>query len=151
MIFVDPDVAAVSNSSFTPSVPTHVSSGNNSTLDTICLYYQNVRGLRTKTNEFYTACCDCDYDVIAITETGLIPSIHDSEIFSSDEYLVYRCDRGPLNSESNFGGGVLIAVRSNRMSEMVMVDGIEMVEMVVVRCAFGKSITYILLLIHTLW
>lgn len=111
--------------------------------DAICIYYQNVRGLRTKSSDFYIACSECDYDIIAITETGLIPSIHDSEIFNSDEYLVYRCDRGPLNSFCENGGGVLIAVRSGIASEVVVVADTDMVEMIVVRCVYGKRTLYI--------
>lgn len=35
----------------------------------LTMYYQNVRGLRTKTNTLQKALSSCDYDVIALTET----------------------------------------------------------------------------------
>lgn len=50
--------------------------------------------------------------------------------------------RGPLNSSYEIGGGVLIAVRSNLTSEVVVVPGIDMVEMVVVLCTYHKRKVY---------
>lgn len=109
----------------------------------ICIYYQNVRGLRTKTTDFYIATCECDYDVIALTETSLIPSINDCELFNLNDFMVYRCDRNALNSRNIIGGGVLIAIRSSVMSEAVVVEDTENVEMVIVKCIFSKRITYL--------
>lgn len=92
--------------------------------ESICIYYQNVRGLRTKTCDFYIATSDCDYDVIALTETGLIPSISDCEIFNLNDFVVNRCNRSVLNSKKESGGGVLVAVRSNIMSEAAVGNSI---------------------------
>ena len=82
------------------------------------LYYQNVRGLRTKCNDFYVACQRhaCNYDVVALTETWLNSSIYDSELFHLD-FAVYRCDRTELSSAHSRGGGVLLSVRN--MNEYV--------------------------------
>lgn len=38
-------------------------------LKTFSLFYQNVRGLRTKTNEFYNNLLLLDFHVIILTET----------------------------------------------------------------------------------
>lgn len=65
------------------------------------LLYQNVRGLRTKTNDFYNNVLVCDADIILITESWLCDSILDAEL-SSAKYGVFRRDRGSL------GGGVMI-------------------------------------------
>lgn len=62
---------------------------------TLHCYYQNVRGLRTKTKDFFLASAACNYDLIIITETWLLPSIFDSELFT-DSFMVYRCDRFSL-------------------------------------------------------
>lgn len=57
------------------------------------IYYQNVRGLRSKTYTFYRNLCQWSfYDVIVLTETWLLDSVSDSE---------------------SRGGGVLIAVRKD--------------------------------------
>lgn len=74
------------------------------------VYYQNTRGLRTKTNIFFRNLLSCDYDVICLTETWLLPGIYDSEIID-DRYIVYRCDRDYSTRSDGMGGGTLIAVR----------------------------------------
>ncbi|KAL4709283.1 hypothetical protein ACJJTC_013343 [Scirpophaga incertulas] len=74
------------------------------------LYYQNTRGLRTKTNQLYTNVLNCSYDIIVFTETWLNCGIRDSELFDS-RYDLYRRDRITSENGSNLdGGGVLIAV-----------------------------------------
>ena len=56
------------------------------------IYYQNVRGLRTKSHEIFSATLDAYYDIIALTETWL-SDIHVSSDFFPDVYSVYRADR----------------------------------------------------------
>ena len=73
------------------------------------IYYQNVRGLRTKLNEFYSNVCSNNFNMICLTETWLNTSISDSFLFPNN-YTVYRSDRDPLLSNKLRGGGVLIAV-----------------------------------------
>lgn len=73
------------------------------------IYYQNVRGLRTKTSDFYANLCVENYDIVCLTETWLNESVGDSEIFS-DMYEVYRKDR--VSSTKKWGGGVLIAIKN---------------------------------------
>lgn len=60
--------------------------------DSINLCYQIVRGLRTKTHSFYISTDSCDYDVIFLSETRLIPSIYDSELFNAN-YIDLRFDK----------------------------------------------------------
>lgn len=72
------------------------------------IFYQNVNGLCTKTDEFYENVERKNYDVILLTETKLHDGITKSETFSS-QYTVYRRDR-----EDREGGGVLIAIKSDR-------------------------------------
>ena len=101
------------------------------------MYYQNVRGLRTKINDFFIACLSSDYDVIVLTETWLKPSIYDSELFNSS-FMVYRCDRSHHNCVFNNGGGVLVAVKSRFSSEIVDVPNTLGVEFVAVKISFQK-------------
>lgn len=72
------------------------------------IFYQNVNGLCTKTDEFYENVERKDYDIILLTESRLNDEITKSEIFSS-RYTVYRRDR-----EDREGGGVLIAIKNER-------------------------------------
>lgn len=76
----------------------------------INIYYQNVRGLRTKTSIPLNAVLSENYDVIVLTETNLNIGINDSEIFD-ERYLVYRKDRNLTISDKSSGGGVLIAMK----------------------------------------
>ncbi|XP_058820919.1 uncharacterized protein LOC131683118 isoform X3 [Topomyia yanbarensis] len=78
------------------------------------IYYQNVRGLRTKIDELFVAASDVDHEVIILTETLLNDQINSLQLFCS-RYSVYRNDRDPNSAGMKRGGGVLIAV-SNRLS-----------------------------------
>lgn len=75
----------------------------------ISIYYQNVRGLRTKIRELYLSLVECEYDIVVLTETWLHDGISSAEF--AGNFSVYRCDRSVHSSDSERGGGVLIAVR----------------------------------------
>lgn len=107
------------------------------------MYYQNVRGLRTKTQDFRLSSTGCDYDVIALTETGLHSGLNDGELVDCNDFCIYRCDRSELNSDHERFGGVLVAVRSKIASERIVVPSTECVEMVVARLRFCKMCVYI--------
>ena len=57
--------------------------------------YQNVRGLRSRTNEMYQFSCQSAYDFIAVTETWLYDDIYSGEIFGHG-YDVHRKDRNSV-------------------------------------------------------
>lgn len=80
--------------------------------DNLNVYYQNVRGLRTKTTAFYRNICLNSYDVVVLTETWLNDSISDSELFD-DRFMVWRRDRDYTLTCQDRGGGVLIAIRKD--------------------------------------
>ncbi|XP_022827582.1 neuropeptide F receptor-like [Spodoptera litura] len=81
----------------------------NDTAKKLSIYYQNIRGLRTKTDDFYRQLCVNLYDVVILTETWLVNGISDSELFC-DRYIVWRRDRDYHRTGQTRGGGVLIAV-----------------------------------------
>lgn len=85
---------------------------NNSKPNVLSIYYQNIRGLRTKTDDFYTSVQNSEYDIISLTETWLEDSIYDSELFGS-EYKVFRADRDQAATGKSRGGGVLSAIMGN--------------------------------------
>ena len=76
----------------------------------INVYYQNVRGLRSKTFRLLTATSDAHYDLIALTETWLCNGICNSEIFDLCLCNVFRTDRSFEKTGLDLGGGVLLAV-----------------------------------------
>lgn len=82
----------------------------------LVLYYQNVRGLRTKLNDLHMTLSACDYDVVVFTETWLNDNIMDTEL--TNEYVIYRCDRSPATSQFRRGGGVLIGVKRHLQSNV---------------------------------
>ena len=88
-----------------------------SSTNNIWVYYQNVRGLRTKIDEVYLATEDNMYDVIILTETGLDDRINSVQLFGSS-YTVFRCDRSHLNSEKRSFGGVLLAVAKQHQCDL---------------------------------
>lgn len=115
----------------------------NPSQNSICIYYQNVRGLRTKTANLYTSSINCHFDIIVLTETWLNSSIYDSELFRSSDFMVHRCDRSSANSPFSNGGGVLIAVRANLHSERVLVPNSETLEILFVKCIIDKRVIHI--------
>ena len=74
-------------------------------LSTIELLYQNVRGLRTKLQEFRISIATSNSDLFAITETGCSESIQDAEIIPPGYHIV-RCDRADGRKQ---GGACLVA------------------------------------------
>ncbi|XP_063917329.1 uncharacterized protein LOC135133030 [Zophobas morio] len=74
-------------------------------------YYQNVRGLRSKTVNFFNHLTSTSYDLLALTETWLSPDISDNELFSND-YIVFRKDRSFETLKCTKGGGVVLAIKN---------------------------------------
>lgn len=103
------------------------------TTRTINMFYQNVRGLRTKTKNFKLSSTGCTHDVVALTETGLNSSLFDGELFDNKTFFVYRCDRSVENSVHQRFEGVLVAIKSDIPSERVVVPLTEAVELVLVK------------------
>lgn len=108
------------------------SSTNSNLLNLLIVYYQNVRGLKSKTSTFFLNSTASNFDIIALSETWLNPNIMDNELFDSS-YDVYRCDRSQLTSDKKDGGGVLIAVKSVFPSERLYIDFSDHVELVIVK------------------
>lgn len=54
----------------------------------LSLFYQNVRGLRSKSKEFFLATSAANFDIIALTETWLTDGHNSSEYFPSNYHLV---------------------------------------------------------------
>ncbi|CAH2087196.1 unnamed protein product [Euphydryas editha] len=76
----------------------------------LTIYYQNVRGIRTKLHDVYKNVLTCNYQVIIFTETWLNDNIFTAEILD-DRYQVFRRDRQSNTfDKGKEGGGVLIAV-----------------------------------------
>lgn len=81
------------------------------TSPTVTCYYQNVRGVRTKTNDLLVSSTVArQYDIVAFTETWLNDSFSNAEIFDTNLYDVFRCDRNFEATNMERGGGVLIAL-----------------------------------------
>lgn len=58
----------------------------------LTIYYQNVRGLRTKASTFFSNVICSNYSIICITETWLEPKISTKDYFPPC-FNVYRQDR----------------------------------------------------------
>lgn len=89
-----------------------------SSCSTINVYYQNVRGLRTKLKHLTTGIPTNNADIYALTETWLNEDIYDSEL-GFNKFNVFRTDRSKDTSNCEMGGGVLIAVNKSIQSSQV--------------------------------
>ena len=74
------------------------------------IYYQNCRGLRTKSTEFYCSVLSGNFDIVAVSETWLTSNHYNSEYFDN-RYTVIRRDRNLIKTGQTLGGGVLLAVK----------------------------------------
>src|ERR1700744_3865212 len=89
----------------------------------LSIFYQNVRGLKTKLADFLKNVLMCDYDIICLTETWLNEYIMTSELFGTGfKYFVYRKDRDFVHYDKDDGGGVLLAIRTNLSSILLNVS-----------------------------
>lgn len=75
----------------------------------VSILYQNVRGLRTKSEEFASSILGLDYSLICITETWL-SSAHTSAEFAPADFILHRRDRCAENGLVR-GGGAAILIR----------------------------------------
>jgi exonuclease III len=73
------------------------------------IFYQNVRGLRTKQTELFDNVCSVDFQIICLTEIWLNDMCFDHKLFP-DSCTIFRSDR--VSSTKSRGGGVLTAVSS---------------------------------------
>lgn len=78
----------------------------------LSIYYQNVRGMRTKNDTFLLEIMANSYAVLLLCETWLNSNIYDSEFFDN-RYVVFRMDRNSAVTGLSRGGGCLIAIRSD--------------------------------------
>lgn len=76
------------------------------------IFYQNVRGLKTKTENIMINALRHDYSIIILTETWLNDTVFDHEILDN-RYTIFRRDRASTGSSKVEGGGVLIAIMKN--------------------------------------
>lgn len=74
------------------------------------IFYQNVRGLRSKVKDFHDNILANNFDIICITETWLNNSIHDREL-CDERYLMFRNDKLYEIAGVQRGGGVLCCVK----------------------------------------
>lgn len=77
--------------------------------NTLSIYYQNTRGLRTKT--FMRNLTTCNYDIIILTETEL-----NTELFD-DSYNVFRRDSQSSGFHGHKDGGRVLKAVSNNIFE----------------------------------
>lgn len=103
------------------------------------IYYQNVRGLGSKTKRFYCTSSSYDFDIITLTETWLRETHFTSELFISS-YFVYRKDRYESNSDYQRGGGVLVAIKSKFESDQVILTDTTNLESICVRAKLKNGI-----------
>lgn len=80
--------------------------------------YQNVRGLNSKIDKFYSSISECEFEVVALTETWIQQDVLNSELFP-DNYTVYRSDRNLQLTNYHTGGGTLLACKNNIKSEIL--------------------------------
>ena len=103
------------------------------------VYYQNVRGLRTKIDELFVAASEGEYDIIVLTETWLNETINSLQLFGS-RYTVYRQDRDPLSTGKFRGGGTLIAVSNHLSSKRKLDIGNDLEQLWVSVCINNTSV-----------
>lgn len=112
-------------------------------------YYQNVRGLNSKVDYFYSAISDSEFDLISIAETWLTEEVSSSELFQLSVYDVFRCDRKFCQVNKVRGGGVLIAVKNHFKSEIlptchIFASNCSEIDLLVVKVEIGNHLLHVI-------
>jgi hypothetical protein len=98
-------MAYVSDTSTGGSAMSYPNLGNS-----LSIYYQNVRGLRTKQLEFYDNVCAANFDIICLYETRPNDPCYDHNLLTS-KYIADRSDWAYVSKAR--GGGVLTAIATS--------------------------------------
>lgn len=67
---------------------------------------------------FYSNVSDCEYHIVALSETWLKPEVNSSELFP-EFYNVFRSDRKYDVLDAVSGGGVLFAVDATLQCDLI--------------------------------
>ncbi|XP_053698842.1 uncharacterized protein LOC128745791 [Sabethes cyaneus] len=110
--------------------------------ESICIFYQNVRGLKSKISEVFLSTSEFSYDAYVFTETWLDDRIASRQLFSND-YNVFRVDRGAHNSLRKRGGGVLVAVAKSINAAPVHLSCGQAVENLWIKIAFHDKVIFL--------
>jgi len=81
-------------------------SGNNG----LKIYFQNISGMRTKTQSVFMNTSYSDYDIIILVETWLNSNFSSNEFFDPKLFQVFRKDRDFGRMQCERGGDVIVAV-----------------------------------------
>ena len=101
--------------------------------------YTNLDGIKNKVDEFHDRVALGKPHIICITETKLKSGEPTSDVFRHKDYLAYRKDRLVIRKKD--AGGVLIFIRDFIVSEQVINQEWENIEIIVCRLLFGcKSV-----------
>lgn len=108
------------------------------------ILYQNVRGLRSKLSLFKKSLLNTNAHLIAVTETFLVSSVYDGELFPRG-YTVYRQDR----ANDAGAGGVLLAVRDTFSSRRITnIDGLTAAQEVLFVLITYKNIKFLCCVVY---
>jgi len=110
------------------------------------LYYQNVRGLRSKLFNLHSNFVLLSYDIFLLTETWLSNDINNAELNFSG-YTIFRCDRSIHSSNFSRGGGVLIAVRNNLRPQLIP-TGVQNFEQLFVRISVTNELSALISVVY---
>lgn len=83
------------------------------------ILYQNVRGLRTKVNEFATNFLNSNAQIFCLTETWLSDAFNSSEFLLSD-CVSHRKDRNYIGTGTTRGGGSWLVLKPNIKSSRLL-------------------------------
>lgn len=119
-IQIQPTPNPITSSTLSPLAAPFVPKINVPTATAKCfeIFYQNVKGLRSKLRITRQNLALDDFDIFAFSESNLSDSFYTSEIGLTN-YSVYRTDRDLTRTHKKSGGGVLLAV-SNRFSSSLI-------------------------------
>ena len=83
----------------------------------IKIYYCNVQSLRNKLSELHDILYTSDYNIVALTETWLIPQLTDGLLDPLGRFCIYRRDRS-----NRAGGGVCLIISNILVSSNIAID-----------------------------
>jgi len=93
-------------------------SGNNG----LKIYFQNISGMRTKTQSVFMNTSNSDYNIIKLVETWLNSNFSSNEFFDPKLFQVFRKGRDFGRMQCERGGGVIVVSRKSCCTVMRLLN-----------------------------
>jgi len=107
------------------------------------IYFQNISGMRTKTQSVFMNTSNSDYNIIKLVETWLNTNFSSNEFIDPKLFQVFRKDRDFGRMQCERGGGVIVAVSRKFCRTLIHIIHHHSHEIIIIDDCFSMGLTQI--------